>query len=255
MHFNQQHYEPREASQSSAFSFNLDAVKNNHSLSSHVSQHLTKVYSTLCVTILASAIGALADIQYNIGGLITTLITFGCIIALGATSYQMNTNVPDTKSLATRFSLLLSIGFFQGCSLGDLLMSVAYIDPRIITTAFLGTSAVFICFSLVAFFCEKRSMLFLGGILSSALTLLVIGGFINMFLQSMFIFNIQLYGGLLLMCGFVVFDTQLIVEKAERGDRDFIGHALSFFLDFINIFVRLLIILSKDKKKDERKRR
>lgn len=32
----------------------------------------------------------------------------------------------------------------------------------------------------------------------------------------------NLYLGLMLMCGFVLFDTQLIIEKAESGDKDYI---------------------------------
>ena len=34
--------------------------------------------------------------------------------------------------------------------------------------------------------------------------------------------QLQLYGGLLLFCGFVLYDTQLIVEKRRRGDKDFV---------------------------------
>lgn len=32
----------------------------------------------------------------------------------------------------------------------------------------------------------------------------------------------HMYLGLLIMCGFVLFDTQLIIEKAENGDKDYV---------------------------------
>lgn len=35
-------------------------------------------------------------------------------------------------------------------------------------------------------------------------------------------FQAHLYLGFLLMCGFVLFDTQLIIEKAENGDKDYV---------------------------------
>jgi len=79
--------------------------------------------------------------------------------------------------------------------------------------------------------------------------------FMNIFFRSVVIFNGLLYVGLLVFCGFVVFDTQLIIEKAAMGQKDFIWDSLELFLDFINIFVRLLIILGKDKKQNNNKKR
>jgi len=225
----------------------LSALKDFSSLPSYVRQHLNRVYLTLLGTILASTIGAITDIHFHIGGILTLIGTFICIIALAG--------IPHSKdTIAQRFAILIGLGFLQGCSLGGLLQQVIDIDPRIITTAFLGTSTIFICFSLCALLSSRRSWLFLGGFLSSALTILFIGGIVNIFFQSYFWFSVQLYGGLLMFCGFVIFDTQLIVEKAARGDTDFIQHSLSLFMDFVNIFVRLLIILAKDKKKDEKRR-
>jgi len=71
--------------------------------------------------------------------------------------------------------------------------------------------------------------------------------FLNIFMRSTFIFNGLLYVGLVVFCGYVMFDTQLIIEKAALGNQDYVWDSLELFLDFVSIFVRLLIILSKDK--------
>lgn len=49
----------------------------------------------------------------------------------------------------------------------------------------------------------------------------------------------------MLMCGFVLFDTQLIIEKRRMGSKDFVQHALELFIDFIGMFRRLVIILTQ----------
>lgn len=59
------------------------------------------------------------------------------------------------------------------------------------------------------------------------------------------LFQAHLYLGLILMCGFVLFDTQLIIEKRRMGNKDFVQHALELFIDFIGILRRLLIILTQ----------
>ena len=95
------------------------------------------------------------------------------------------------------------------------------------------------------------------GLLSSAVSLLFWLGLANLFFHSRAIFNIELYVGLIVFCGFVVFDTQLVVAKAMTGDRDHIRHSLMLFVDLIAIFVRVLIILMKNQesKKERRERR
>ena len=53
----------------------------------------------------------------------------------------------------------------------------------------------------------------------------------------------HLYIGLAIFCGFIMFDTQVIIRKARNGDKDFIAHSLDLFIDFVQVFRKVLILL------------
>jgi len=228
---------------------NWDALGKTSALSAPVRQHLTKVYSSLTVALLAAAAGSVLQITT---GLFTAAFSYlGFFAVLGLVLWFAVTNPKDVNK---RFALLLAIAFANGISLAPLIENTLRIDPAIVSTAFLGTTVVFGCFSGAAIFSERRSFLYIGGMLASACSTLFVIGLANLFFRSLFLFNIQLYLGLVVFCGFVVFDTQLIIEKAIQGDKDFVGHSLELFIDFVKIFVRLLILLSKDKKEKKSNR-
>lgn len=54
---------------------------------------------------------------------------------------------------------------------------------------------------------------------------------------------LQLYFGLLLFVGYIIVDTQEIVERAHLGDLDYVKHALTLFTDLVAVFVRILVIM------------
>ncbi len=57
--------------------------------------------------------------------------------------------------------------------------------------------------------------------------------------------------GLLTACLYVIYDTQLIIERAEAGDKDVISHTMTLFIDLFELFIRILAILIEMQKKSE----
>ncbi len=44
------------------------------------------------------------------------------------------------------------------------------------------------------------------------------------------LYTVELYGGLFMFMMYIIFDTQIIVEDAFRGQRDFVKHAMDLLV-------------------------
>jgi len=217
-------------------------------LDEHTRGHLSKVYATLACTLLSCVVGTVCHYWFDLGGILTTFATLGLIILL---SVQRHYPVTHRK-----FAIVMGIGFFKGCSIGPLLVLAAYVDPSLIVTALLATTAIFVCFSVSAILSDRSNMMYMYGLLSSCLSTLTILYFVQVlfFPHSEMLFNTQLYVGLLMFCGYVVVDTQMMLVKIQHGDDDYIWHSVELFIDFVAIFVRILVILLKDSKKKKKEK-
>lgn len=226
------------------------SLKNLNRLSVPVQQHLLKVYQTLTAALAVAGVGVYLHLLWGFGGLLTGLG------ALAVTIWLMATPSSPSEE-GKRLKLLASAAFLHGASIGPLVGHVIDIDSSILVTAFVGTACIFACFSGAALLARRRELLFLGGILSSAVSLLLWLGVASFFFGgSSAYFAIELYGGLLVFIGYVLFDTQMIIERADLGDFDYVKHSMDLFVDFIGLFVRLLIILAKNSgQKAERERK
>ncbi|XP_013146388.1 PREDICTED: probable Bax inhibitor 1 [Papilio polytes] len=214
-----------------------------------VRQHLKNVYATLMMTCVSATVGVFVDIYTSFqAGFLSTILGVGLMLMLIAT--------PDNgKNTKLRLGYLLGFGLTSGIGMGPLLEYVSVVDPSIIVTALLGTSLVFVCFSIASMLAERGSWLYLGGTLMTLLTSMSLMSLANIFMQSHFLYQSHLYLGLILMCGFVLFDTQLIIEKRRMGSKDFVQHALELFIDFIGIFRRLVVILTQKEEQNRRRKR
>ena len=108
-----------------------------------------------------------------------------------------------------RYALLGGAAFSQGLTVAPLVGVVLELHPAMVLTAFLGTSAVFLCFSAAALMSKRRSFLYLGATLSSAITTFMMMRLATwMFGGRALAFQAELYLGLLVFVGYVLFDTQ-----------------------------------------------
>ncbi|KAK3225004.1 hypothetical protein Dsin_004866 [Dipteronia sinensis] len=234
--------------ESTQYGSRWNSFKNFNQISPVVQSHLKQVYLSLCCALVASATGVYLHLLWNIGGILTTFATIGCM------AWMLSTPLFEERK---RVALLMAAALFEGASIGPLIDLAIQIDPSILITAFVGTGLAFACFSAAAMVARRREYLYLGGLLSSGLSMLLWLQFASsIFGGSTALFKFELYFGLLVFVGYIVVDTQDIIEKAHFGDLDYVKHALTLFTDFVAVFIRILIIMLKNaNEKNERKKK
>ncbi|KAF8027348.1 hypothetical protein BT93_E0294 [Corymbia citriodora subsp. variegata] len=228
--------------------WSYESLQNFRQISPAVQAHLKNVYLSLCCALIASAGGVYLHLVLNIGGLLTTLACLGSILWL--------LSLPPHEE-QKRFGLLMASSLFEGACVGPLIETAIKVDPSILISAFVGSALAFACFSGAAMLARRREYLYLGGLLSSGLSMLMWLHFASvLFGGSAAIFKFEIYFGLLVFMGYVVVDTQEIIEQAHQGDMDYVRHSLNLFTDFVAVFVRILIIMLKNSaEKNEKKKK
>ncbi|KAG9306217.1 hypothetical protein G9A89_016121 [Geosiphon pyriformis] len=224
-------------------------------LSKPVQQHLVKVYTTLAALCGLLAVGAYLHVSGWFlfgGGIFSFLIGLGSFIGIMA--------LPDTTdNRSVRYGLLFNFAIMEGLSIGPLIDYALRLNNsgQLVINACILTSLIFISFTMSALLSGKRTFLYLGGILGSAISLLIWSSLFNAFFGSKLLYSVELYIGLFIFCGYVLYDTQLILYRASQyGSRDVVAHALDLFVDLVGIFVRILITLTKNaEERDDRRRR
>lgn len=127
--------------------------------------------------------------------------------------------------------------------------------PAILARAGLYTVTMMGTISFVGATAKQEKYLYIGGPLLAGLALVCVSGFAPLVLPATatrtlaISENIWLWGGLAVFGGFTLYDVQKILHHArlaERGlmKKDAINESISLELDFLNIFIRMVQILS-----------
>ncbi|KAG7380138.1 Bax inhibitor 1 [Phytophthora pseudosyringae] len=222
--------------------WNMATMMKTSGITEDVQQHLIRVYATLAACVLSAMLSAAVTLAF--GPERHAFMGSSLVTTLGSIWLYME----PVQNYNRRFAILMAISGAMGLTVSTLVAVAIQVDPSILVSALLLTTLVFMCFTGSALFATRRSYLYLGGILSSALSVLFLTSVLNLFAYSSFLFNVNLYGGLFMFCGYVVFDTQMIIEKASMGDKDVLKHTLDLFMDLMSIFVRILVALLQSNK-------
>ncbi|OWM66866.1 protein LIFEGUARD 4-like [Punica granatum] len=137
----------------------------------------------------------------------------------------------------------LLLGIFTICLSFSIGLTCAFTSGRIILEAVILTALVVLSLTLYTFWAAKRGhdFSFLGPFLSSALTVLIIFGIIQIFFPFDKI-SVMIYGFLsaIVFCGYIVFDTDNLIKRYSYDE--YIWASVSLYLDIVNLFLSFISI-------------
>ncbi|OXA55431.1 probable Bax inhibitor 1 [Folsomia candida] len=221
----------------------------NNKLEPQMRNHLKNVYGCIASSTLVAAAGAYSHCNgIWEGGLLSML---GSIILLTMMAFSRN---PEGKDDGMRFLYLNGFALCTGLSTGPLIERVWDLEPSIVVSALMYTCVIFTCFTISALIAPDGKYLALGGPLLSILSTMLLASILNIFVRSPTFVYMQLILGLVIMSAFILYDTQMIMEKVRMGDKDYVWHSLTLFMDLASIFKHILVLLA-DKEQNSRNRK
>ncbi|KAJ2777836.1 hypothetical protein GGI15_004378 [Coemansia interrupta] len=234
----------------------LNSFTRTASLRRSTKVELLKVYSTLGAAVGSSMAGCYSAARLSLfdpSSLSTMLLLFGLTVSL----YLLPAR---SDNLSLRTTLLLSLSWLVGCTIEPLVSTLMYTGQMdVLLGAGLLTMLMFVGFSVGVMAAERAKMVYLVGAVTTALGVLSWIALLGIYYQPFV--NLALVVGLAAGCVNLVLQTDEMVMRAEAGvPVDRITTALGFFTSLVTIFVRLAVILSREKQRSgnrstEQKRR
>jgi growth hormone-inducible transmembrane protein len=166
-------------------------------------------------------------------------ISLGTLIGTQVTSYQTNKQLKHV--LWTSFMGTMALSMIPLINLASM---------PIIFDALFATGFTMGGLGLVAYNAPSEQFLQWGGMLGMCCAGLIGISVAHMLWPSQALYNISLYGGLLLFSAFTLYDVQKLIHSAKSKPAwDPINESLGIYLDAIILFERFLIIFMNNKKK------
>lgn len=195
---------------------------------------LKNTYMLLSATLAVSAVSAVASMAIGVP-VWTYMASILVSMVLGMFV------LPRTANSSAGIGVIFLITALMGFGLGAILQIYAAVPhgPQVIATAFGGTAAIFMSLSGYALM-SRRNFSFMGGFLFAGMMVVIVAIVANLFFQIPALSLALSAGIILLMSGFILFDTSRIIHG---GETNYIMATYGLYLSIFNIFISLLHLL------------
>ena len=195
---------------------------------------LRNTYALLSVTLLFSAVMAVVSMAIAPPRMMAMVASIGAIVLLMFV-------LPKYENSTAGIGLVFLCTGMLGFGLGPMLNYYVSIPggASIVATAMGGTGVIFLALSAYAL-TTKKSFDFMGGMLMVGLIVIFGAVILNIFLAIPALSMAISAGMILLMSGFILFDTGRIVNG---GETNYIRATVSMFINIFNLFTSLLHLL------------
>ena len=209
---------------------------------------LSKTFFRMFLGLLASSLTAIyayysgADIPMILNGTYMTLAIAEVVVVLVFSLLF--------KKLS---STVVTVLFFAYAFLNGFTLSIIFAIYELgsITTCFVGTAALFGILAYLGYKTDKDISNF-GTILSVAMIVGLILTIVNLFMHNTMLDIVLDWAFLLIFFGLTVYDMNKIKKMRDMGicedEKLYVYGAMELYLDFINIFLRILSLFGKRRK-------
>jgi FtsH-binding integral membrane protein len=140
-----------------------------------------------------------------------------------------------------KFILFSLFSYIWGILLASFKLKIN--DNDLINMTMLGTIGIFSIMFLIGGFLLATGIklgLKTGGFLFFSLSILIIFQIFNLFYRSTMLVKTLSAIGIIIFSGYIIYDTNIILQRDYYGD--FITASLDYYLDILNIFVKLTVL-------------
>jgi uncharacterized protein len=221
-------------------------------ISAEQQRFIVKVYAWMALALVVTGITAMTVASSPEATKLVLGSKAGFMILLLAEFLMVAALVGWVMKMSSSTATAIFLGY---AILNGLTISVIFLlfTAESIASTFFITAGTFAIMSAFGYF-TKTDLTGLGNMLIMALIGLIIASVINLYYQNETLDWITTYAGILIFVGLIAYDTQKIKkinvignEGTEADKKEAIIGALSLYLDFINLFLRLLRLLGKRK--------